>query len=89
MEKLSELIFFLSEQGFKGTVVNRALQSLHDGLLKITLTVPLNLYFVVQESPRKSRRKPKIRGPRNYNLKSREVVTDSDSDSSEDSSHSR
>ena len=32
--------------------------------------------------PRKGRKKPKIRGPRNYNLKSREVVSDSDSDSS-------
>ena len=34
-------------------------------------------------SPRKTRKRQKIRGPRNYNLKSREVVSDTDSDSSE------
>ena len=45
MEKLTEIrqkndgIF--SDKGFKGTVVNRALPSLHKGSLEITLTVPL------------------------------------------------
>ncbi len=34
-------------------------------------------------SPRKTRKRQKLRGPRNYNLKSREVVSDTDSDSSE------
>ena len=32
---------FLSDQGFNGTVVNRALPSFHGGSLEITLTVPL------------------------------------------------
>ena len=31
------------KKGFKGTVVNRALPSLHGGSLEITLTVPLSL----------------------------------------------
>jgi len=34
-------------------------------------------------SPRKTRKKLKLRGPRNYNLKSRELVSDTDSESSE------
>ena len=35
----------LSDEGFKGTVANRAVLSLHGGPLKITLTVPLNKYI--------------------------------------------
>ena len=34
---------FLTDKGFKGTVVNRALQSLHGGSLGITFTVPLTI----------------------------------------------
>ena len=45
MEKLTknEDIFLkkLSDNGFKGTVANRALPSLHGRSLEITLTVPL------------------------------------------------
>ena len=32
-----------THKGFKGTVVNRALPSLHEGSLEIALTVPLNM----------------------------------------------
>jgi len=37
-------------QGFNGTVVNRALPSLHGGSLEITLTIPLNcckIYWII------------------------------------------
>ena len=37
----------LSEQGFKGTVVNRTLSSLLGGSLEITLTVPLKTIFLL------------------------------------------
>ena len=33
------------DKAFKGTVVNRALLSLHEGSLKITLTVPLKANY--------------------------------------------
>ena len=36
------LSHYLSDKGFKGTVVNRALPSLHEGSLKTTCTVPLH-----------------------------------------------
>ena len=35
------LIHTCSDKAFKGTVVNQALSSLHEGSLKIALTVPL------------------------------------------------
>ena len=35
------LIHSPSDKGFKGTIVNRALPSLHEGSLEIMLTVPL------------------------------------------------
>ena len=43
MEKFTEINTFLhlrSDVGFKGTVVNRALLSLHGFSLKITITAP-------------------------------------------------
>ena len=40
-QKKLYLIHSLSDKAFKGTVVNRALPSLHGGLLEITLTVPV------------------------------------------------
>ena len=36
---------FWSDQGFKGTVVNQALQSFNGGSLDTTLTVPLKQFF--------------------------------------------
>ena len=50
MEKLTEINTYrvrkttvsLSDKGFKGTVVNRALPSLHGGLLEIRLIQSLN-----------------------------------------------
>ena len=41
-QKHAYLIYTWSDMDFKGTVVNRALPFLHEGSLKITLTVPLN-----------------------------------------------
>ena len=40
---LRYFLHFCSDKGFKGTVVNRALLSLHEGSLEITLTVPLTI----------------------------------------------
>ena len=40
-QKKLYLIHSLSDKAFKATVVNRALPSLHGGLLEITLTVPV------------------------------------------------
>ena len=34
--------YMLKKKGFKTTVVNRALSSLHRGSLEITITIPLN-----------------------------------------------
>ena len=39
LEKRSYLPRFLSDLGFKDTVINQELSSLHGGSLKITLTV--------------------------------------------------
>ena len=36
--------------GFKGTVVNRALSSLHGGLLKITITASLTKFYKTHEN---------------------------------------
>ena len=41
IEKVRYLTHFLSDEGFKGTVVNRTLSSLNYGSFEITLTVPL------------------------------------------------
>ena len=41
------LINTCSDKTFKGTVVNPALPSLPGGSLKITLTVPLSLKFLI------------------------------------------
>ena len=38
-------IYTWSDTAFKGTVVNRALSSLHGGSLEFTLTVPLTFFF--------------------------------------------
>ena len=50
MEKLSEIITvrvrettISSDEGFNGTVVNRAMPSFHGDLLEITRTLPLNI----------------------------------------------
>ena len=40
-KKSLELITFRSDQGFKGTVVNQPLPSMHIGFINIILTVPL------------------------------------------------
>ena len=39
----------IMNKAFKGTVVNRALPSLHGGSLKITLTVPLKANLTVRK----------------------------------------
>ena len=44
MSKYFTLLIRSSEKGFKGTVVNRAKSSLHEGMLETTLSVPLNNY---------------------------------------------
>ena len=46
LEKRRYLPHFLSDKGFKGTVVNRALSSLPGGFLKPTLTVPLKIVII-------------------------------------------
>ena len=40
-QKHANLVHNWLNKGFKGTFVNRAMQSVHEGLLKITHTVPL------------------------------------------------
>ena len=40
LEKRRYLSHYRSQKGFKGTVVNQALPSLHEGSLENTLTVP-------------------------------------------------
>ena len=39
--KNMEFSFMLDQTAFKGTIVNRALPSLHEGLIEITLAGPL------------------------------------------------
>ena len=41
---------YRTDKYFKGTVVNRALPSLHERSLKITLTVPLNIISTDQKN---------------------------------------
>ena len=44
-----QYILCLIRQIFKGTIVNRALSSLHVESLEITLTVPLNVCLLIEE----------------------------------------
>ena len=50
--KLRKLIYisYLIRQRFQSTVVNRTLSCFHEGLLKITLTVPLNRFYLRKSS---------------------------------------
>ena len=48
LENLQYLPHYRSDNSFKGTTGNRALSSFHGGSLEITLTVPLNLKYVLQ-----------------------------------------
>ena len=51
LEKITESSTLIIRYGFKGTVVNRALSSLHCKTLEITLTVPSRLFTSGLKAP--------------------------------------